>query len=150
MAVIMLYTWHFPYETICLFWFLRVEMRWIMAFYLIVDLHPVLLTLAGDRYYTGIAHAAHLGGLAFGFFYGKYQLRLDIFGDRVPFLRWKRKYTPRLRLVTESLASPEPDAEMSQIDELLRKITASGQASLTDEELRVLRSASERLKNRKR
>src|SRR5204863_317405 len=64
-------------ETICIFWFFPIEIRWLMLFYLIYDLHPVLLALSGDRFSTGIAHAAHLGGLAFGFAYAKFDWRLE-------------------------------------------------------------------------
>src|SRR5699024_6909026 len=69
MAVAMLYTCHFPYQTILLFWIIPVQIRWLMILYVILDLHPVLLVLAGEPNQSGVAHAAHLGGLAFGFFY---------------------------------------------------------------------------------
>jgi hypothetical protein len=49
-----------------------------------------------------------------------------------------------LRLVAE------PDPEMDQVDEILDKISKSGQNSLNDDERALLRRASERLKNRSR
>jgi membrane associated rhomboid family serine protease len=148
MAVMMLYTMHFPHQTILIFWVLPVEMRWVMALYAIWDLHPVLLALAGDRYFTGVAHAAHLGGLVFGFLYAHYQWRLEPLLDRVRQLRGRRK--PRLRLVSVPDVSPpdEPNAGMDRVDELLQKICDTGRSSLTQEELAVLQKASERLKNR--
>ncbi|HEY3787858.1 MAG TPA: rhomboid family intramembrane serine protease, partial [Urbifossiella sp.] len=63
MAVMMLYTMHFPCETVCVCWFIPLEMRWLMVLFVIWDLHPILLTLAGDQVFTGVGHAAHLGGL---------------------------------------------------------------------------------------
>ncbi len=57
MAVVMLYAMHFPREPIRIIWF-SVEMRWLVLFYLIWDLHPVLLALAGDRFHTGVASEA--------------------------------------------------------------------------------------------
>jgi membrane associated rhomboid family serine protease len=160
MAVMMLYTMHFPYETIFLFWILPLQMRWLMLFYVIYDLHPVLLSLSGDRVFTGIAHAAHLGGAAFGFLYSHYQWRLEPLVDRIAFpsLRWQRR--PRLRLVRETISeappvaepalAPAAESETDRLDDLLKKIYESGQASLTEEERDILRRASERMKNRSR
>lgn len=157
MAVMMLYTMHYPRETICIFWFFPIEMRWIMAFYLIWDLHPVLLALSGDQYFTGVAHAAHLGGLVFGFLYAKSQWRLEPLVDRIPFFRgqglYRPRQRPRLRVVTvpveeSNVEQPNPDLESLRVDELLQKIFESGEASLTEEERNYLRQASERIKNR--
>lgn len=148
MAVMMLYTMHFPRETICVCWVFPLEMRWVMLFYIIWDVHPVLLALAGDRMYTGIAHAAHLGGLAFGFLYAKYQWRLEDLLERIPWLRGHGKARPRLRLAVGSFPEARPDPEMSRLDELLQKIHESGQASLTEEERGILQNASERMKSR--
>ena len=160
MAVTMLYAMHFPRETICIFWLIPIEMRWLMLLFIIWDLHPLLLTLGGDQMFTGIAHAAHLGGLAFGFAYGKSPWRLENIGGLIA-AGSKRKPTaagrarkpaaklgdrPMLRLVAE----PEPDPEMDQVDEILDKISKSGQDSLNDDERALLRRASERLKNRPR
>src|SRR5262249_21730559 len=96
MAVIMLYTWHLPRETICMFWVIPIEIRWLVVFYVIWDIHPLLLSLAGGRVFDGIGHAAHLGGLAFGFLYAKFQWRLAPFGDRLPKLNLERPSRPRL------------------------------------------------------
>jgi membrane associated rhomboid family serine protease len=157
MAVVMLYTVHFPYETICIYWFIQIQMRWLMLLYLIYDLHPVLLSLSGDQTFTGIAHAAHLGGLAFGFLYGWYEWRLAWILDGFSHLKWKRS-KPRLRLypTTPSPARrasepvPVPDPDTSRLDEVLDKISKYGQDCLTEEERAVLRSASEKLKIRAR
>jgi membrane associated rhomboid family serine protease len=143
-AVMMLYAMHYPRETIHVCWLIPVEMRWVMLFYLIWDLHPVLLAMSGERFYfDGIAHAGHLGGLAFGFLYARYGWRLESLAERIPGLRWQRH--PRLRLRTEPA---ETDPEMGRVDELLQKICESGPGSLTDEERALLRDASERLKKR--
>jgi membrane associated rhomboid family serine protease len=150
MAVVMLYTLHYPYQTIFLFWVLPMEMRWVMAGYILLDLHPFLLTLGGDRVFDGIAHAAHLGGALFGFLYWHYHWQLDGLLGRigVPSLpRWGRRRRPRLRVV--SAPPPEPD-EMSRVDELLQKIFELGQESLTEEERAILHDASERIRNRQR
>jgi membrane associated rhomboid family serine protease len=145
MAVMMLYAMHFPCETICVCWFFPLEMRWVMVLFVIWDLHPVLLALSGDQFFTGIAHAAHLGGLAFGFLYARYEWRLDGLLDRFAWPRWRRINRTRLRLAPDT--GPEPDT--NEVDHLLRKIVENGQSSLTDEELAVLQRASERIKRTK-
>jgi membrane associated rhomboid family serine protease len=148
MAVMMLYTMHYPYEEICVCWFFPLQMRWVMLLFLIWDLHPILLTLSGDEMFTGIAHAAHLGGLAFGFCYAKFDWHLESIVERLPGRRWRWK--TRRRLAPLALHEPGADNDSGRVDELLEKIFRSGQASLTDEERAILEDASERLKGRPR
>jgi membrane associated rhomboid family serine protease len=148
MAVMMLYTMHFPRTVICICWFFPVEMRWVMALYLIWDLHPVLLALAGDHLFTGVAHAAHLGGLAFGFLYAKYDWRLEPLADRVTGFFHRFKARPRLRVFTAPESEMGPYAETNRVDEVLIKIHQSGADSLSDADREILRMASERIKNR--
>jgi hypothetical protein len=149
MGVVMLYTMHFPYESYRVFWLFPLEMRWILLFYVIFDLHPVLLTLAGDRAHDGIAHAAHLGGLAFGFLYKHYQWRLDAFGDRLALPSIRRLSRPRLRVVSAPHPELEPDLDDQRLDEVLQKLSESGVESLTDEERTFLQTASARMKKRR-
>ena len=148
MGVMMLYTMHFPLEEICVFWFFPLQMRWLMMLYVIFELHPLLLALSGDRLWSGIAHAAHLGGLAFGFLYARYEWRLETILDRMTAFAFRWRRTPRLHLVPGEPAEASPDPDSVKIDELLDKILASGEASLTEEEREVLRTASARRKNR--
>lgn len=153
MAVTMLYAIHFPRETIYIFWLVRIEMRWLMLGYVIFDLHPVLLQLGGANPFTGVGHAAHLGGLLFGFLYGWYEWRLEPLLAWLPASRRSVKRRPRLRVVREPQPlepPPAPDPEMEQIDDILRKIAESGQASLNDDERALLQRASEKMKSRRR
>jgi membrane associated rhomboid family serine protease len=148
MAVLMVYAIHYPRNTIRVFWFFPVEVRWVVLFYIIWDLHPLLLALAGDRLYTSVAHAAHLGGLAFGYVYWKFNLNLERWVDRLP--------KPRGRRVVHdgderrNWQRPSERTLDQQVDDVLRKISESGEASLTDRERRLLASASERYKARRR
>jgi membrane associated rhomboid family serine protease len=148
LAVTMLYTMHFPFEEIRVFWFFPIQMRWIMLIYVIWDLHPVLLAVGGDHMMGGVAHAAHLGGLAFGFLYYKYQWRLDDLFSRFTFRMPIRRSRPRLRLAPHTIPEPMVEDDSERVDALLAKIFESGEASLTDEERAVLKNASERRKNR--
>jgi membrane associated rhomboid family serine protease len=146
MAVLMLFAIHYPRHTIRIFWFFPLEVRWIVVLYVIYDLHPLLLALAGDQFHTGVAHAAHLGGLAFGFVYWKFDLQLERYWDKLPKLRGAGLSQRR-----ESIAPVRRSAEAQQdqqVDDILRKIAESGEASLTDQERRTLQRASERYKRK--
>lgn len=150
MAVMMLYTMHFPTEEIYVFWWFPLQMRWLMLGYVIWDLHPILLALSGDRVFTGVANAAHLGGLAFGFLYARCNWHLESIVDRLPGAHWQIRRRPRLRSVRPSRPEPARAVETSRMDEVLRKIQVSGRDSLTDEERAVLEDASRRLQDRNR
>jgi membrane associated rhomboid family serine protease len=127
MGIMMLYTIFYPFETFLVFWLLPVPLWVLLGVYVLYDLHPVLLALSGDQIYTGIAHAGHLGGLAFGYVYWKLGLRLES-----PFDRSKRALRfPRGK--TRPVREPSPLVN-PRVDDLLRKISEQGQASLTDEE----------------
>jgi membrane associated rhomboid family serine protease len=148
MAVVMLYAIHFPRERLYVFMFLPIEIRWLVAIYLIYDLHPILLALAGTGIPDGVAHAAHVGGLAFGFIYWRYGLRLDDFFSRVGNRRWLRRLGSRRRI---RLYRPprEPAGDLDTlVDTILDKVRDEGRESLTDVEREVLRIAGERYRNR--
>jgi hypothetical protein len=148
MAVLMLYAIFYPRNTIRVFWFFPLEVRWIVLFYIIFDLHPVLLALAGNpTYYDRVAHAAHLGGLAFGFVYWKFELNLERFWDKLPKLRPPQLGSGRRPAGPTRRRSPERQLE-EEVDQILAKISASGEDSLTDQERRTLQRASERYKRK--
>jgi membrane associated rhomboid family serine protease len=107
------------------------------------------------------AHTVHLGGAAFGFLYYKTGWNL--------FRLWPRGWSlSRIRLPTrrakfrvheepdEEDIEPEPDTYLTtgrlqkRVDELLEKISHSGEASLTDEERQFLAEASRRYQQRRR
>jgi membrane associated rhomboid family serine protease len=152
MGVMMCYTVLFPRQIIYVCWVIPIEMRWLMALYVIWDVHPVLLALSGDQVFGGIAHAAHLGGVAFGFFYARQHWRLEPVLDsavlRICWLRLRLRNRHGLRIAPHSMPRHERDVDMERIDELLQKITDSGKASLTEEECALLRKASECIRSR--
>jgi membrane associated rhomboid family serine protease len=141
MGVMMLYTIFYPFETFMIFWILPMPLWALLGIYVLFDLHPVLLAMAGDKLFTGIAHAGHLGGLAFGFLYWKLGLRLE-----TPLESGKRRRFPTrnpYRIKEPSILIPaERDPLKDRVDELLKKISEHGQASLTEEERQTLFQAS--------
>ena len=164
MGVLMLYACHYPNHTIRIWFFFPLEMRWLVLLYVAFDLHPLLLQLAGDQVHTGVAHAAHLGGLAFGFVYWNQRLRLAPMLDSLQKLELakslQRKFSStNLKLHAPDATNGRPQGsatgdtetlDQNRVDELLIKITEVGRDKLTDEELAVLRQASERLRQKKK
>ncbi|HZN32419.1 MAG TPA: rhomboid family intramembrane serine protease [Pirellulaceae bacterium] len=150
MAVGMLYAIHYPRTTIRLFWFWPIEARWVVLFYVLYNLHPLLLALGGTQYFTGSAFACHLGGLAFGFLYYKLNLNLERWWDLLPKPRGSFAWSGSgaRRPPRRASARREPSID-DQVDEILRKIHESGRESLTDAERRLLDRASQRYKDRR-
>jgi membrane associated rhomboid family serine protease len=166
MGVLMLFACHFPLHTIRIWYVFPIEMRWLVLLYVAYDLHPILLELSGDRVVTGIAHAAHLGGLAFGYVYWKQRIRLSPWLDRFENFRWRRifKRNPGLKIhqpssqETSQSVRRSPTANSHRLtvaatddplDSILRKISREGRDSLTPDELLTLESESRRLRESK-
>jgi hypothetical protein len=119
-----------------------------VALYVIFDLHPVLLALAGTPMPTGVAHAAHLGGLAFGYIYWRQGLRLEDYWRRIAGFRWDRVFGSRRKIRLFSAQKEPPDDLDAKIDAVLQKILDRGEASLSDEDREVLRIVSQRHRKR--
>ena len=168
-GLIALYVIHYPYERIHVYFLFPVEIRWLALLYLIYDLHPVLLALNGETWMMGgVAHAAHLGGAAFGFTYYFRSWRLTPLFDRLtgrkPSGRWQtrtirrepRDVVPfdRGTLDESRNASVRPRIDPTkkkleaQLDQVLEKIQTEGRDALTDDEVQVLEQASRQFRNR--
>lgn len=155
MAIMALFASWYPRQQVLLMGVLPVEIRWLVAAYVVYDTVPVWEALRGVRVNDGIAHAAHLGGLLFGFAYHIFEWRLSSwlsFG-RVP--SWWRN---RERRQAVRLYSPTPDDNEegegndldAKVDDILRKITEHGEASLSERERHLLSEASRRYRERTR
>jgi len=150
MAVVMVYAMHFPRHRIYIWGILPIEIRWLVAMYVVFDLLPVLNGLsggpgAGDN----IAHSAHLGGLAFGFFYCKYNIRLERLLGRFRRPRLDRIVGPRRKFKIYQPTHEGPRENLDQqVDAILDKIHRQGEESLTKQERETLKDASQRYKNR--
>ena len=118
MGVLMLYACPYPYHTIRVWFFFPLEMRWLVLLYVAFDLHPLLLMLAGDEVNTGVAHAAHLGGLVFGFVYWNQRLRLAPLVDSIQKFDWRKKLRSKPHL---KLHSPAGDSQTTKKQPLRRQ-----------------------------
>ncbi len=155
MAVAMLCATYYPSMKILVMFVLPIELRWLVIGYVIFDLHPVLLELGGGRVLDGIGHSAHLAGLAYGYLYKRFDLRYSRLLAGWSWDGWKRvvRNTTRRRPANVRLYEPPeeavrtPDIE-TRVDEILAKISAQGEASLTEEERDFMKEASRRYKKR--
>ena len=147
MAVMVLFACLYPRRVVLLWLVLPVQIRWIVAFLIVIDLLPALAALGGRDFKTGIAHAAHLGGMAFAFVYWKTKVRLAPFFHKVSPVRPKsggKQGTPKPRksdLSTTGRSKAEID---QQVDALLQKISDKGFQSLTEKEKKFLEKASDK------
>lgn len=169
MAVSMLFAIYYPTTPITIYFLFTIEARWLIILYVIFDSYPILMALSGQGpRHTGIAHAAHLGGLAFGFVYYHFHWRLtDWFPSRggpslgQKLARWWSR--PRLRVYDSPAERPVADLPAvsrtpvrtasprdleRRVDDILKKIKETGEASLTEEERDLLRDASQAYKKR--
>ncbi len=164
-GLVALYVIHHPYERLNVYGVFPIEIRWLALLYLVFDLHPVLLSLSGDRQGFGgsVAHAAHLGGAAFGFLYFNRSWRLSPIAGRITgksrAAKWQTKTVDREP--RDILPLPRPDFQPpkpidhhkkkleAQLDEVLDKIQRDGRDSLSDEELTILEEASRQLRDKR-
>jgi len=150
MAVLMLYALHFPTQTIYIMFVLPLEIRWVVVIYAIFDVYPLLMQLSGEDAYDNVAHAAHLGGLAFGYFYGKRQFRLLPFWSGVE--TWWKARRRGFKVVGSAPASgPSRKSQKlaDEMDAILKKISEKGEASLSAAERKTLERASRELRDRR-
>ena len=104
----------------------------VAAFYVVVPAWP------------GVAHAAHLGGMAFGWFF----VRKILHGDWTKLtgiLRRAEKSQPRRPNLEPLEPAPDTDFLQNQVDAILDKISAHGMKSLTTREREILESARKKM-----
>jgi len=142
MAVTMLFALWFPREKILLYFFFPVEIRWLVCAIVVFDLAPVLLQFFGSNYQDGTAHAAHLGGLAFGFLYYVRQWNLESRFGSLGGLVKDQEDVRKVEVKRERKKADEKVAVKQRVDDLLDKVSRDGLGSLTDEEREFLLRAS--------
>ena len=150
MAIVTLFALHFPTQVIYIFFVIPVQIRWVVVFYAAYDAYPVLLALGGNGVPgDNIAHAAHLGGLAFGYWYGKRQFRLWPMVGQLQ-MWWRRKRSG-LKVVGAGNSQPSRSSQKlaDDMDRILKKISEEGEASLTSAERKTLERASRELRERR-
>jgi membrane associated rhomboid family serine protease len=155
MGVMMLCATYYPRMTIMIMFVIPVELRWLVGIYIVYDLLPILRQLGGAQVLDHVAHATHLAGLLYGFLYKKYDLRFSRLLADFYWPGWKKAVrTATARKPRNVKLYSPPDEPVARgdldrrVDEILAKITAHGEASLTDAERNTLKEASQRYKKR--
>lgn len=149
LATLVLFALHFPRQEVLLFFVLPVQIRWLVAFIIAADLFRALSARAGVD--SGVAFAAHLGGIAFAFLYYRSKLRLAPWIHKVSPVRPKSaagrsaKTKKRSDLSTAGRSKAEID---KQVDALLQKISDKGFQSLSEKEKKFLEQASDKFGKR--
>ncbi len=124
------------YITVLLFFILPITMRaWVLVS-ILATLDFLGMTLGFGR--SGIAHAAHLGGLVAGYAFAYTAFRQGF--PRIRMVRDVPENRAGLRVLHRDDASPVSAAE---VDRILDKIANQGMQSLTRQERAVLEKASE-------
>jgi membrane associated rhomboid family serine protease len=151
MAVFAVFVWHYPNQTVLLWFVLPVPVWALGLLYLVLDVQGA----ADGR--GQVAHVAHIAGGLFGLCYAWRGWSLSGFGDLAAQLRRFRARRRGMRVIRPADDEParggrEPDDASLQeaVDKILEKISRSGESSLTAAERETLTQASRRLKQRMR
>lgn len=139
MAVLALYVMHYPRRTILFMFFLPLPAWVVGVFYLAMEV------LGFMNPNDNTAHIAHLAGAAFGILYYRQRWNLGRIFPSPQRLGRLLKQRPRLRV-----HDPELDEQdlSRRVDEILAKISRTGESSLTRQERRTLEEASRRYQRR--
>ena len=136
-AVLMLFVFMYPKQTVLLFFVLPIP-AWVLGAFVVVS--DILTSLRPE---SVIAYEAHLAGLAFGAAYAH-------FGWNLRWMRFERlgdlfKSKPNLKI-----HAPDKDPRLqSQADQILQKIAEDGEESLNAKERRLLNRYSKQIRKRR-
>ena len=149
MAVMALFIWSYPRETVMIWGVLPVPAWALGILYFVSDVGGAA---SGG---TNVAHVAHLAGATFGAVYAWQRWN---FGDLLNSSSKLFHRRPRMRIVrpedspsiTNRGTQEKPSPLSGEVDRILEKISRSGEASLTDKEREALAQASRQMKDRMR
>jgi membrane associated rhomboid family serine protease len=134
-GIMVAYAVRYPDRLVYIYFLFPVKVKYLVGFLALISFFSTW-NAQGD----GIAHAAHLGGMAVGYIYLKYW-------DH--FYKIKAKFQHTVK-TTQRRSSSAPDEKVEyyrkKIDELLDKINRVGYLNLTDEEKELLEEGSKYLR----
>jgi membrane associated rhomboid family serine protease len=147
-GILLAFALYWPDTPIYIWGILPVPAKWLVA---IVVATSIFFTLSGGA--SGVAHLAHLGGLATGFLWLKSPWAPPAWGA-VPAHRGSGRVATATAFARRAFSRPKhiqvgnvrtvAQPRESDVDRILDKISAHGIASLTAEERRRLEEASQR------
>ncbi len=149
MGVMMLCALYYPTMKIVIMFVLPVELRWLVAMYVVYDMYPLLREIGGVKAMDQVAHATHLSGLLYGYLYKRFDLRYSRLLAGWSWFKVKRMVRTATTGRPENVRLYNPPQEelpisdlKVRVDEILAKISAQGESSLTDSERELLKQAS--------
>jgi membrane associated rhomboid family serine protease len=151
MGVFCLVALHYPQRKVLLMGIIPIQFRWLLVAFVAFDTVPMINQVAAALQHkqtsSQIANSAHIGGLIFGFLYFRWNMRITRWWDQFAGRIKMRRRRGQLRVFTES---SEPESNLSsQVDDILEKISQSGEASLTSRERNILAQASKQYRKGK-
>ena len=147
MAVMAVFIWFYPRQTVLIWGILPVPAWALGILYFVSDVQGA----AGGG--GNVAHVAHLGGAAFGLLYAwqghNMSSLTEQFGET--FSRWaaSRRGMKIYRGDDDRLDTEDEGSRQAEVDRILEKISRSGEASLTSQERDTLTRESRRIKQRR-
>lgn len=151
MAVFCMVALHYPQRKALLMGIVPIQFRWLLVAFVAFDTVPMINQVAAalqdQQTSSQVANSAHIGGLIFGFLYFRWNMRITRWWDQFSGRMKMRRGRGHLRVFTEA---PEPESSLSsQVDDILEKISRSGEASLTSRERNILAQASKQYRKGK-
>jgi membrane associated rhomboid family serine protease len=147
MAVMAVFIWYFPRQEVLIWGILPVPAWALGILYFVSDFWGA----AHGR--DDVAHVAHIGGAVFGLLYAWRGWSLTGLADVGSRLRQMRRRFKVVRPDEDFSSGPDDEDEVSlqaKVDQILEKISRSGESSLTRDERDTLTRASRRFKGRSR
>ncbi|MDG2388856.1 MAG: rhomboid family intramembrane serine protease [Planctomycetaceae bacterium] len=146
-AVVILTAMHFPNVKVFLFFIIPIPLWVLAAFKVGMDSLGLVNFIMGRGLDDHVAHAAHLGGAAFGYLYFVRGWRVSPLFQKFqnlsnPVSKMQRKMRDQKRKKELQVFEPNDDDLREEVDRILAKIKAEGEASLSDEERETLERAS--------
>ncbi|WP_437184992.1 rhomboid family intramembrane serine protease [Planctomicrobium sp. SH668] len=158
-AIMIVYAMNWPREVWNIWGILPIPVYIIAIIAVVTDVLPMLQELGGQVVLSRAAHAAHIGGMIFGYLYVRYQWEITSFlGDwNGKSLRRMFQSRPKLKVhIPDGDSNSDLDADggvqetnEEKLDRLLMKISEQSEASLTSEERQFLADTSRRFRNRR-
>ncbi len=145
MAVLAVFIWYFPRQEVLIWGILPVPAWALGILYFVSDLQ------GAAQGGSNVAHVAHIGGAVFGLLYAWRGWSLTGFADVGSRLRQMRRRFKVVRPDDDVRGGLDDEDEVSlqaKVDEILEKISRSGESSLTRDERDTLTRASRRFKGR--
>ncbi|MEW4487917.1 rhomboid family intramembrane serine protease [Thalassoglobus sp. JC818] len=153
-AVLVLYAMNWPHHRWYIYGLIPVPVILLVIISAGMDFLPMIRQFTGGNRVDHIAHSAHIGGMLFGFLYYRRGWQIS---SMLPKGFSFNKLSRRVRGPKLKVHRPSPQEENSssmrtqipsdiadRVDQILQKISESGEASLTAEEREFLAESSRR------